>query len=444
MKRKLAAFFLVLFSPAFVFAYGSPEHLKLDDGMRVILDRDDTSPLAAVEIWVNVGAVNESTETAGISHFIEHTIFKGTADKKQKDIAPAIEKVGGVINAATSKDFTYFYTVIPASYCVYCAQIIADAVANPEFPEQEIEKERGVIIEEIKRKDDNPQSELMDSFYELVYGTSPYSARVIGSEKTVSGITRDDLLSFHKKYYTAGRMCVVVTGNFDKKQMIQALNAKLGKLPKGGVPDSKEFSRRLFGIPQAGNAPLKIIRKNVAQAYIVMGFPAASINNEDQYQLDLLSYVLGSGRASRLYKKFVEDTKLAYNISASFSTQKGPGLFSVYAECRPDRVSTLVNDIKMELFELSMSGISDEDVRRAKAMLLRDKLLGKQAPDEWAEELGFYYVLGGGNIPEKYIDKIKKIKPQALPDTLSKYLVFPNIPTVVVLPESGQEGGQEK
>jgi len=439
MRMRHIITILLLFNSALVSAYNPPKQLKLKNGIKVLLDRDDTSRLTAVQIWVDVGAANEDTENAGISHFIEHTIFKGTKEKQQKDIAPAIEKVGGIINAATSKDFTYFFTVIPSSYCLEGVEILADAVSNPEFPTTEIEKERNVILEEIKRKDDNPQSELFDNFYELVYGTSPYGCRTIGNEKTVSGITREDLLLFHKKYYTADRMHVVIAGNFDEKKVMSALASKLGKINGGKKPDKKAFFRKLCNIPPIGEAALKIIRKNVAQTYIIMGFPAATVNNKDQYQLDLISYVFGSGRASRLNKKLVEDMKLAYNISASFSTQKGPGLFYVYAECKPENAATLINNIKMELFEFSMSGVSVDEVKRAKTLLLRDKLLERQTPDGWAEEIGFYSVLGAGDIPGQYIKKIKKIKPRQLPETFLKYFVFPNIPTAIVMPEDEKQ-----
>ncbi len=211
----------------------SVESKTLKNGVSVIFDTDPTATTTAIQIWVSVGAIDEDKNISGISHFIEHLIFKGTPTRIQKQIAPDIEKLGGIINAATSKDFTYFYVTVPSSYSLKAAEILTDAVLNPLFPDEEIEKERKVILEEIKRKDDNPQSLLFDEFYSHVYlNFFRYTQRVIGTEETVSKLKRDDFLSFHKKFYTPKNIFVVVAGNFNKKEMLGFLKNSFGKLKK--------------------------------------------------------------------------------------------------------------------------------------------------------------------------------------------------------------------
>ena len=165
-----------------------------------------------------------------------------------------------------------------------------------------------------------------------------------------------------------------------------------------------------------------------------MGFLAANIKSPDQYPLDVTSYILGMGRASRLYKKLVEETKLAYTVSASFATHKGPGIFYVYAECSPENTSTVSNKILIELNQLTFENVTDEELNRARVLLIRDKLLQEQTPDGKAEELGFYAAIGNRKIAEKYIKNIKKVKPKDVKNIISKYLIFPNIPTVVITP----------
>ncbi|MFH0947601.1 MAG: pitrilysin family protein [Elusimicrobiota bacterium] len=411
------------------------ENKKLENGISVIFDTDPSATTTAIQIWISAGAVNEDKNISGISHFVEHLIFKGTPTKTQKQIAPEIEKFGGIINAATSKDFTYFYSIAPSSYSLKAAEILTDVVLNPLFPEEEIEKERKIILEEIKRKDDEPQSQLFDEFYSYVYRNFfRYAQRVIGTEETVSKLKRDDFLSFHRKFYIPENMFIVVSGNFDKKEMFSFLK---NSPALAGLKKTKRKKDRTIiynSIPENKLSQKKIIKKDISQAYIIMGFPAANIKSSDQYSLDIASYVMGTGRASRLYKKLVEETKIAYGISASFVTHKGPGLFYVYAECSSENISAASNKVLIELSQLTCENVTDEELDRARVLLIRDKLLQEQTPDGKAEELGFYAVLGNRKIAESYIKNIKKVKPQDIKNVISKYLIFPNIPTVVITP----------
>ncbi|MFA5780230.1 MAG: pitrilysin family protein [Elusimicrobiota bacterium] len=437
----LSSYFVILTTVSFLY---SVESNKLKNGVSVIFDSDSSADTTAIQIWISAGAANEDKNISGISHFIEHLIFKGTPTRTQKQIAPDIEKLGGIINAATSKDFTYFYAIVPSSYSIKSAEILTDAVLNPLFPEEEIEKERRVILEEIKRKDDNPQSLLFDEFYSHVFlNFSRYAQRVIGTEETVSKLKRDDFLSFHKNFYTPENILVVIAGNFDEKQMLGFLKNSFGKIKKLKTKKEKfeEWMVQKFTKLEDGNFKYsfsepykKTIKKDVSHSYIIMGFPAANIKSDDQYPLDVASYILGTGRASRLYKKLVEETKLAYTVSVSFATHNGPGLFYVYAECSPENASAVTNKILIELNQLTFENVTDEELDRAKTLLMRDKLLQEQTPDGKAEELGFYAALGNRKIAENYTKNIKKVRPEHIKNVISKYLIFPNIPTVVITP----------
>ncbi|MBN1384231.1 MAG: insulinase family protein [Elusimicrobia bacterium] len=409
---------------------------KLDNGINVIFNYDTSSALTAIQIWVSAGGADENKNILGISHFIEHVIFKGTKNRSREQIAPEIEKLGGVINAATSKDFTYFYTIVPSKYCIKAAEILSDAVLNPEFPAEEMENERFVVLEEIQRSDDDPHSQLFEEFYQQVYRDSPYTQRVLGTKEVVSNLKRDDLLAFHKKFYIPENIFVVISGNFRRKEVLDFLENSFGKLSKTtAIPDAPKIT--------ISEKPLKtskkIIKRDVAHSYILIGFPAADIKSRDQYSLDLTAYILGNGLASRLYRKFVEETNLAYGISCSFATHRGPGLFYVYASCKPENVSSLLNKILVELVDITLTHVTEEELKRAKALLIRDKLLETHTPDGKAGELGFYAAVGNKKIPMKYIKNINKLKPADIKKVFSKYLVFPNIPTVIMMPEKSSK-----
>lgn len=442
LKKKLlyVSFILVALSFSISPTFANPpdsgpvrqsENTKLKNGINVILDLDPSSLLTAIQIWISVGSVDEDETNSGISHFIEHTIFKGTKTKTQKEIAPEIEKYGGIINAATSKDYTFFYTLITSSNSLKALEILSDVVLNPEFPEQEVEKERQVVIEEIKRKDDNPQSQLFEEFYSQVYRESPYASRVIGNEDIILGLKRVDLLAFHNKFYTSNNIFVVVTGNFDRDKVLELVEKYFGGLQKGKKPKNKLL---MYRPKYKKEHAKKIIKRDVAQGYVIMGFPAASINSDEQYSLDLASYILGAGRACRLNKRLVEQSKLALSVSCSFSSKKGPGLFNVYGVCDPEKAPELSNRILLELLDLSINPVSEEELNRAKTLLLRDKLYERQTPDGRAGELGFYMVLGNGAISEDYVSKVKEVKAKDIKKVISKYLVFPNMPTVIMTP----------
>lgn len=443
----LSAYLVAQASASFLY---SVESIKLKNGVSVILDSDSSADTTAIQIWISAGAANEDKNISGISHFIEHLIFKGTPTRTQKQIAPDIEKLGGIINAATSKDFTYFYIIVPGSYSIKAAEILTDAILNPLFPEEEIEKERRVILEEIKRKDDNPQAQLFDEFYSHVYlNFIRYVQRVIGSEETVSKLKRADFLAFHKNFYIPENITAVIAGNFNKRETLNLLKNSFGKLKKPKTKKEKSDIKKLNvpdflqGIAKLENGNFKysfsepykkIIKKDVSHSYIIMGFPAANIKSNDQYPLDIASYILGTGRASRLYKELVEETKLAYAVSVSFATHKGPGLFYVYAECPPENASAVSNKILIELNQLTFENVTDEELVRAKTLIMRDKLLQEQTPDGKAEELGFYAALGNKKIADNYIKNIKNVRPEHIKNVISKYLIFPNIPTVVITP----------
>jgi len=443
----LGSYFVILTIVSFLY---SVESTNLKNGVSVIFDSDSSADTTAIQIWVSVGAIDEEKNISGISHFIEHLIFKGTPTRTQKQIAPEIEKLGGIINAATSKDFTYFYIIVPGGHSLKAAEILTDAVLNPLFPEEEIEKERKVVLEEMKRKDDNPTAQLFDEFYSHVYlNFFRYAQRVIGTEETVSKLKRDDFLSFHKKFYTPENITVVIAGNFDEKQMFGFLKNSFGKIKKTKTKKEK-FNIKKNNIPvflqeisklNDGNFKYsfsepykKIIKKDVSHSYVIMGFLAANIKSNDQYPLDIASYILGTGRASRLYKKLVEETKLAYTVYVSFATHKGPGLFYVYAECSPENASAVSNNILIELNQITFENVTDEELGRAKTLLMRDKLLQEQTPDGKAGEIGFYAALGNRKIADNYIKNIKKVSPDDVKNVISKYLIFPNIPTVIIAP----------
>ncbi|OQA92538.1 MAG: Protease 3 precursor [Elusimicrobia bacterium ADurb.Bin231] len=407
------------------------ESVRLKNGINIYLEEQNTSPLTSIQIWVAVGSVDEPLELSGISHFIEHTIFKGTKTRGRNDIAPAIERKGGVMNAATSKDFTYFYALVPEQHCTETLDIISDAILNPEFPQEEIDKERLVVLEEISRRDDMPVAVLSNEFYSLIYGTNPYSARILGSSGVITSLSREKILDFHKSYYTPDKIFIVLTGKFNSKSVLAQITKYFGAL-KYQKTGSKTSNANVSFLPDINSSSRsKIFYKNVSQTYMIMGFPAADIKSNDQYKLDVLSYIIGHGKACRLNKKFVEENKLAYAVSASFSTHRGPGLFSIYTECPPGNADTLRNRIMLELLELP-SSITEEELSRAKTLLLRDKLLDRQTPDGLADEIGFYAALGNPDITTRYIKEIQKVGIHDIGEIIDKYFSFPNLPTVIV------------
>jgi len=403
----------------------------LPNGLRYVILEDHTTPVVSLQIWVRCGGVNESGPTSGVSHFLEHMIFKGTDKVSANEISKIVESNGGSINAATGGETTQYHIDMPSAQWEHSFEILAASVLTPSFPPEEFEKERHVILEEIKRRNDDPQSDVWDGFLEALYTKTPYRQRVIGSAESVQKMTRDLMVEQHRLYYVPNNMAVVIAGDVKTKAVEKKIRAVFGALSKGVLPPAPPLIE-----PPANSTDVRVIERTAQQAHVAVGFVGPSLANPDQVPMDVLAATLGGGQSSRLYRVLREEKRQVWSVSASFISHAGSGALGIFAECPPEKAMSLPNDIFFLLGDVEFNGFSTEEVERAKAQLKSAWLFSQETYHGQAAQWGFYTVLGHPEVAATYLKKLEKVTAAELKPLLVKYSLGRMLTGVIVTPSS--------
>jgi len=328
---------------------------KLDNGIRLIVVPVKRLKSATVTVWVKAGSRDESKEIFGISHFLEHMAFKG--GKKYKtalEVSQAVDGFGGQFNASTGSMRTQYYIRAGSEHIDKAFDILSDMILAARLRPSDIERERGVIIEEIGMYEDNPKSVVWMNFDELICKGTKYEHDVIGNRKTVSLMKKSDFVSYMKKHYVPENVVITVSGGVDTKQIFDLANKYFGGL-KGGSSQSQEVNyTNKNGIFKVKNKNrLAFQYKKTEQANIVLGFPGLEYGNDRRYINGRLSVILGSGMSSRLFTEVREKRGLAYSVHADVTTLLGAGYFAVYAGVDPKKAIDAIIIIKKELSKIA-------------------------------------------------------------------------------------------
>lgn len=401
----------------------------LPNGLQTVVVEDHASPVVSLQIWVRCGGVNEKGPNSGVSHFLEHMIFKGTDKISANEISKIVESNGGSINAATAGETTHYYIDMPSNRWEQAFDVLSQSVLHPAFPPVEFEKERKVILEEIKRRNDDPQSDLWDGFLEALYTQSAYRQRVIGSVQTIQEMTRDRMVDQHRLYYVPNNMVVVVIGDVKKKAVEKRIKEVFGSLPRTALPPAPRLIE-----PPAENNDVRTIRRSAKQAYLAIGFVGPTLKDPHQVDMDVLATTIGGGQSSRLYQVLREEKRLVWTVSASFITQSGSGAFGVFAECPPEKVRSLPNDIYFLFNDVEFNGFKPEEVARAKSQLKSSWLFSQETYHGQASQWGFYTALGAPEMVTEYLKRLEAVNPDGLSKLLSEYTVGRTLAGVIVTP----------
>ncbi len=408
------------------------QRFTLDNGMICLIKEDHSAPVVSIQFWVGTGAIHEDTYLgAGISHAIEHMIFKGTDKRKPGDISREISDAGGNINAYTGYDRTVFLTDLPSRNWETGLNVLSDALMNPRFPKEEWTQEKSVILREIAMGYDDPNRVINKLLFRTAYRTHPYKYPVIGYEDTFKRINREDLVKFFSKNYVSDNIITIVVGDIDpidvRKKLIATFADYKRKsrapviLPKEAEQLSPRFER------QTGN--YKISR-------LEWSYHTVPLSHPDAAPLDVLAIILGQGRTSRLSRKIKEELKLAHNISAWSYTPKEAGVFSISAEFAPEKESELLSAMQTEIDSWLKTPFSIEEINKAKRQLLASELSALQTMSGQANNYasGEFYA-GDPNYSETYLEQISKTTPHILLKTANKYLVPEHKSLVILSPE---------
>ncbi|MCM8795159.1 MAG: insulinase family protein [Candidatus Omnitrophica bacterium] len=342
---------------------------RLDNGLRVIIHRMPRMQSVALGIWIKVGGRYEGARIKGIAHYLEHLLFKGSRRYSCRKIKESIEGVGGYLNGFTSEEFTCYLAKLPHQHLFRALDVLSDMVLEPLLLESEIEKERTVILEEIKMHRDLPQSYVYELLDELLWPNHPLGQSVTGTKESVSNIKRKDLLQFKRRYYTCTNMVIAASGLLDENEFFKRIEEKFSPLDAGSL------SRFQAAQENQSHPKLKIFSKETEQTHLALGFRALRRDHPLRHALGLLHIILGGNMSSRLFNAVREKRGLAYEIGTQIKYFQDTGVFLVHAGIDNRRVEETIKLILEELHRCKTKLVSADEFRRAKDFYLGQLML---------------------------------------------------------------------
>ena len=416
-----------------VFPSGLKES-KLPNGITYLVRPERGEGVVSVQVWVGAGSTYEDKTNAGLSHFLEHLIFKGSSKFPGDEISRLVETSGGVINAGTSKEYTVYYIDTVKDSLPIAVEILADAMENAVFPPEEIEKERPVVLEEIKRSEDDPGSVLYDTLSKTLYTTSPYRNRIIGDEKVVAGVTRDEIIRYYKKYYVPSNMVVSLAGDFEKEDAEKLIEKFFGAIRppensdvEGDAPSFLSVPRDYFKEKEPPRREKSsATTKNVAFIYASRANLAPDSLSGEQFSADITAHILGGGSSSRLYRTLREEKRLVYGISAGYYAQKGDGIFEISMVVEPSKFTDAKSAVAEEIKRLAQDGPTDDELLRAREVIKTQWLLGLEKAHDQASIMGYWKLQDNLAILENYIKNISSVGKEDVKNFVSSYLMKNN------------------
>ncbi|HWQ77859.1 MAG TPA: pitrilysin family protein [Anaerovoracaceae bacterium] len=334
---------------------------KLNCGVRIVMEEIPYVQSVSIGIWVKAGSVDETARNSGISHFIEHMLFKGTENRSAKKIAEDVDKIGGQINAFTGKEATCYYLKTLANNIDKAADILIDMFINSKFDEEEMEKEKRVVCEEIKMIEDSPEDYAHDIISELIFKGNPLAKSIIGTPKSLQGITRRAIKKYIGEEYTRDNIVVSVCGSFDQDHVCGLFDSKLMALNANKAPkyhDEIDYSPHY-----------KVKVKDIEQSHLCLGLKGLAIDDDRYYPLMLLNNIMGGSMSSRLFQNIREEKGLAYSVYSMSSSFSNTGYFNIYAGVSHDKIKDAVIGIQDELRLLEKDGVMPEELETAKEQM---------------------------------------------------------------------------
>ncbi|MBN1447208.1 MAG: insulinase family protein [Bacteroidetes bacterium] len=379
----------------------------LPSGLRVVTETVPSVHSLAVGIWIDAGSRDETDAQSGIAHFIEHTVFKGTERRRTHHIAQFLEAVGGYINAFTTKDATCYYARVLQPHLPRAVHLLADLVQNPVFPVKEIEKEKQVIIDELRGAEDDPEDLAHEYFEALLFGTHPLGRPILGREDVITELTREGLLSFVRQQYTAGNITVAAAGAVDHEQLVALCRDELSLLPAG-----KQGKRRK---PRRGGARSDLRQRPVQQTHLVVGSMAGGYHHRSRHALSVLNALLGDGMSSRLFQRIRERHGYGYNIYSFLSMYHDVSTFGVYAGLEPAHLERARALILRELDTLAETRVSTRELNRAKEQVIGGMLMGMESMTNRMTRIARDTMVFGRDIPVAcLVEDIQAVDAEAL------------------------------
>ena len=376
--------------------------ITLPNGLRVVGEKLTHVRSCTVGVWVKVGSMNETPEENGMSHFIEHMVFKGTANRSARDIAEEMDMVGGQLNAFTSKECTCYYAKVTDDELKTAVDILSDLALRPTFDEKELNKERGVVLEEISMVEDTPDDLVHELLADAQFSGS-LRFPILGPASLIRRYSRDDMVRYWSRHYVPQNMVLAIAGNYDWDYFLELVNTYFDVFPNQQAEEAPFDPQHFVSGQKAKN-------KDTEQLHICLGFPGIESNCDDIYPMSVFNNALGGGMSSRLFQRIREELGMAYSVYSYASSYRGVGSFNVYAGTNPENGETVIRELQEQMALFLKDGMTDKEFRSAKAQLRGGFLLGLESSSGRMQSLGRGMLLfGKTRSPEEVIAKIDAV-----------------------------------
>ncbi len=394
----------------------------LSNGLRIVTDSVSSVESVAVGVWIGVGTRHEDLQVNGTAHMVEHMLFKGTKTRDALQIAEVIENVGGHMNAYTSREITSYHIHLLKDDLPLALDVLSDIVQNSTMPEEEVERERGVILQEIGMCHDTPDDIVFDHYFEAAYPKQALGAPILGTNAIITDMKRETLMDFVEDLYTPANMVICACGNLDHDAFVKSVEEKFAHLPKDKAHTKVASDYQGGEFREA---------RDLEQSHIVLGFKAPSRLDDDYYTGRILATILGGGMSSRLFQEVREKRGLVYSVYAFHSAYSDDGQFGIYAGTGPDKLPELIPVVCDEIKKIG-STITAEELTRAKAQLRSSTLMARESMMNRADQNAKAMLLRGRvRTPDEIIESINSVDTKALEATAQK--IFSSNPTLAAL-----------
>ena len=408
---------------------------KLKNGLRVVAKQMSSYKSLSIGVWVKAGSACETLEENGISHFIEHMLFKGTSKRTAKQISYEVDSMGGSINAFTSKECSCFHMKIMSEKLENAADVLSDIMFNSNISESEIQKERAVILEEIKMTNDNPEDSAHEKLSETFFANNPVAKPILGPPENVNRFMRKDFISYMDKFYYPANMVISIAGNFEKEPAFELLEKYFGGYDKdspssqtGDCVSENEATRRFM-----------MIKKDTEQLHLCLSFPGFTMEDDKKYALAILNNVLGGSMSSILFQKVREEKGLVYSIYSYTTAYTRAGMFSIYAGTSQNYIREVTEIVSRELNLIKEKGISEDQFAKSREQLCGNFILSTESTSTIMNTLGRNLLLRNMVLTEEeVIDSFKKVTIAEVNEIIPEIIDFDRLTRVYVgnvLPE---------
>ena len=372
------------------------EEFVLSNGLRVVAEYIPHFPSVSVGLWIGAGSMYETKEECGLSHFVEHMLFKSTENRTTKEIAVEMDALGGQVNAFTSKECTCYYAKVIAEHLPRAMNLLSDLLLNAKMDEEEFEKERGVILEEIAMCEDTPEDLVYDLLAEAYFGDHPLARPILGTHEQIASVTRQALTAFRQKHYRPDNTVLAIAGQFDLEAFRAMAEKELGGWQAQGETHEPEAVTGCDG-------SVKRKKKDIEQVHVCLSYPGVGQDDDDLFPLTVMNNLFGGGMSSRLFQHIREDMGAAYSVYSYPSTYTNSGT-------SPELAQEVIDALHAEIRKLLEDGISDEEFAMAKDQLKVSYVLGLESSSSRMSSIGRSKLLRGRAVdPQDVIRKIEAV-----------------------------------